>query len=135
MGVGGMRWSGMWKVGMLGLELIDVERLSPKLKAIADPARLRIVRLLAELPDEEALEDPRCGSEYGVCFCHLEKRLGLSAPTVSHHLRILRQAGLIEGVRVGRWTYYRLRPGALEQIAGAIGALAASSRRRLARAE
>ena len=88
-----------------------------RLEALAHPARVRIVRLLAELPDEETAKDPRCGTAYGVCFCHLKEKTGLSAPTVSHHLRILREAGLVEGVRVGRWTYYRLRPGALEAVA------------------
>jgi len=114
---------------------MDVQRTAHKLKALSDPARLKIIMLLAELPDDAALGDPRCGSEYGVCFCHLEERLGLSAPTVSHHLRVLRLAGFVEGVRVGRWTYYRLKPGALEQIAAEIGSVAKLSRHRLAKAE
>ncbi|WP_243029698.1 ArsR/SmtB family transcription factor [Thermus altitudinis] len=88
-----------------------------RLEALAHPARLTIVRLLAELPDGHTAFDPRCGSAYGVCFCHLKEKTGLSGPTVSHHLRILREAGLVEGVRVGRWTYFRLRPGALEALA------------------
>jgi ArsR family transcriptional regulator len=94
-----------------------------RLKALADPARLRLVRILAELPDEHTVYDPRCGDVYGVCFCHLEDRLGLSAPTVSHHLKVLRQAGLIEVVRVGKWSYYRLLPAGLEGLIGVLGEL------------
>ncbi len=87
-----------------------------RLKALADPARLRLVRTLAELPDDHTVFDPRCGTAYGVCFCHLEERLGLSKPTVSHHLKILREAGLLEVVRVGKWSYYRLLPAGIEGI-------------------
>ncbi|GIW33184.1 helix-turn-helix transcriptional regulator [Meiothermus sp.] len=87
-----------------------------RLKALADPARLRLVRLLAELPDEHTVRDPRCGAALGACFCHLQERLGLAAPTVSHHLKVLREAGLIEVVRAGRWSYYRLQPAGLEGL-------------------
>lgn len=87
-----------------------------RLKALADPARLKLVRILADLPDEHTLRDERCGTAYGVCFCHLEDRLGLSAPTISHHLKVLREAGLIEAIRVGRWTYYRLNPAGLSGL-------------------
>ncbi len=75
------------------------------------------MELLAELPDGDATSDPRPSSAYGVCFCHPQEKTGLSALTVSHHLRILREAGLLEALRVGRWTYYRLRHGALEALA------------------
>lgn len=87
-----------------------------RLKALADPARLRLARILAELPDDHTVFDPRCGTAYGVCFCHLEERLGLSKATVSHHLKVLREAGLIEVVRVGKWSYYRLLPAGVEGI-------------------
>jgi ArsR family transcriptional regulator len=53
---------------------------------------------------------------------------------VSHHLKILREAGLVEGVRVGRWTYFRLRPGALEGLAQELLALARQAQRTLERA-
>ena len=85
--------------------------------------RLRLVKVLAELPDEHTRYDPRCGDAYGVCFCHLEERLGLSAPTVSHHLRVLREAGLVEAVRVGKWSYYRLNPAGLEGVIAALSDL------------
>lgn len=93
------------------------ERLAvQRFKALADPARVRLLRILAELPDEHTVRDPRCGTALGACFCHLTERLGLSAPTVSHHLKILREAGLIEVVRAGRWSYYRLHPAGIEGL-------------------
>ncbi|GAA6735411.1 metalloregulator ArsR/SmtB family transcription factor [Thermus oshimai] len=112
-----------WRLGMDGLE--------DKLKALADPVRLLIVELLADPPDEHVVRDPRCGTAFGLCFCHLQERTGLSGPTVSHHLKILREAGFVEGVRVGRWTYYRLRPGALEGVAQALLKLAQKGRKAL----
>jgi ArsR family transcriptional regulator len=87
-----------------------------RFKALSDPARLKLVRILADLPDDHTVFDPRCGTAFGVCFCHLEECLGLSKPTVSHHLKVLREAGLIEVVRVGKWSYYRLRPESLERL-------------------
>ena len=94
-----------------------------RFKALADPARVRLVRILAELPDEHTVRDPRCGTALGACFCHLTERLGLSAPTVSHHLKILREAGLIEVVRAGRWSYYRLRLSGIEGLLQDLGYL------------
>src|SRR2546423_6468669 len=82
------------------------ESLALRFKSLADPARLVIVNYLAGR--EEA------------CVC--EFRLGLSQPTVSHHLRVLREAGLIEVARRrGTWTYYRLIPEATEELAFALG--------------
>jgi ArsR family transcriptional regulator len=82
------------------------ERLASKFKALADPTRLAIVNQLA-------------GAE-SVCVCNFE-RLGLSQPTISHHLRILREAGLVEGTRRGTWVYYRLVPEAVRALAFALG--------------
>jgi ArsR family transcriptional regulator len=84
------------------------EAMAPMLGALADPVRLRIVSMLMAAPD---------GSS---CGCDLEGPLGLSQPTVSHHLKVLRQAGLIEGERRGRWVHYRVVPGRLEEIAAAL---------------
>jgi len=84
----------------------DAERLAARFKALADPARVAIVNCLAGADE--------------VCVC--EFRVGLSQPTVSHHLRILREAGLIEVARKrGTWVYYRLVPEAVEQLAFALG--------------
>jgi ArsR family transcriptional regulator len=83
------------------------------LALLADPARRRIVALLA---DEQ------------LCTCHLVAELGMKQPVVSHHLKALREAGVVQGSPRGRFTYYRLRPGALDGAAGALSALAAASR-------
>ncbi len=90
---------------------IDAERadaMAPVLAALADPVRLRIVSMLIAAPE---------GSS---CGCDLEQPLGLSQPTVSHHLKVLREAGLIEGERQGRWVHYRVVPERLEEVAEAL---------------
>jgi ArsR family transcriptional regulator len=86
------------------IQELPVEEIARRLKAIADPARLRILSMLAEAGDE------------GLCVCHLTGPLGLSQPTVSHHMQRLSRAGLVDAERRGRWTYYRLVPDALERL-------------------
>jgi ArsR family transcriptional regulator len=82
------------------------DSLAKRFKALADPARVAIVNRLAGAED--------------VCVC--EFQVGLSQPTVSHHLRVLREAGLIEVARKrGTWVHYRLVPEAVEQLAFALG--------------
>jgi ArsR family transcriptional regulator len=80
-------------------------QLSARLKALADPARLRLLSLLLASDGEEA------------CTCELTEPLGLSQPTVSHHLKKLAEAGLVTGERRGVWTYYRVVPDALSALA------------------
>jgi len=82
------------------------------LAALGDPTRWRILELLraAEL-----------------CTTHLQQDLDLKQPLISHHLRVLREAGLVITEPCGRYTYYRLRPGALDALASAVGDLAAAS--------
>ncbi len=82
----------------------DAEKLARSLKALADPARLRLVSLVAASEGAEA------------CVCDLTEPLGLSQPTVSHHLKILVDAGLIEGDKRGRWVWYRAVPGRLDLL-------------------
>jgi len=76
-------------------------------KALGDPARVRIVNLLAT-------------SGQAVCVCHLIEPLGLSQPTVSHHLKKLTEAGLLEREQRGRWAYFSLRPDAVETLAAVV---------------
>ena len=78
------------------------------LKALADPARLRLVSILLASDGQEA------------CTCELTEPLGLSQPTVSHHLKKLAEAGLITGERRGVWTYYRVVPDALSALAAVL---------------
>ena len=90
---------------------IDDDRaiaMAPMLAALADPVRLRIVSMLMAAPE---------GSS---CGCDLEEPLGLSQPTVSHHLKVLREAGLVEGERRGRWVHYRVVPDRLAEIGEAL---------------
>ena len=74
----------------------DAEQLAEALKAIAEPARLRLLSLIQAQPGHEA------------CVCHLTEPLGLSQPTVSHHLKVLLQAGLVEREQRGSWAYFRV---------------------------
>jgi ArsR family transcriptional regulator, arsenate/arsenite/antimonite-responsive transcriptional repressor len=84
----------------------DAERLARSLKAIADPARLRILSMVAAHADQEA------------CVCDLQEPLGLSQPTVSHHLKVLTEAGFLTRTKRATWAYYRLAPGSLDALAG-----------------
>jgi len=89
---------------------IDLDELTAaSLKALAEPLRWRIVRLLA-------------GEE--LCVCHLVDELGVAQPLISHHLRVLRRAGLVESSKHRYWTYYRLRTDALRAVGRSVGDLA-----------
>jgi ArsR family transcriptional regulator len=83
------------------------ELLAAQFKALADPARVGIVNLLS------------AGDE--ACVCTLTEALGLSQPTVSHHLRLLREAGLVQVDKRGTWSWYRLDADALAALRGALG--------------
>ena len=83
----------------------NAEKLARTLKAIADPARLRLISMVAAHDDAEA------------CVCDLTEPLGLGQPTVSHHMKILVEAGIFSRDKRGTWAYYRLVPGALDSIA------------------
>ena len=83
----------------------QAQQLASRLKALADPGRLRLVSLLLASPDLEA------------CTCELTEPLGLSQPTVSHHLKRLSEAGIVTAERRGVWTYYRVVPDALSALA------------------
>lgn len=78
--------------------------LAGTLKALADPTRLRLLSMVAAHVDGEA------------CVCDLTEPVGLSQPTVSHHLKILVEAGFLTRSKRGLWAYYRLVPGALDSV-------------------
>lgn len=86
----------------------DAEELAALFKALADPARLRLLSFIAAQPDGEA------------CVCHLIEPVGLSQPTVSHHLKLLHDAALLERDKRGPWVYYRIAPRRLEQARAAL---------------
>jgi ArsR family transcriptional regulator len=85
----------------------DFEAQAALLKAIADPYRLTMLATLAAAEDE-------------VCVCDFTEALPLNQPTVSHHLRILREAGLVTCERRGTWVYYRIAPDAHDRISDSL---------------
>ena len=83
------------------LDADEAARLAQALKVIAEPARLRLLSLIQAQPTGEA------------CVCHLTEPLGLTQPTVSHHLKVLLDAGLVEREQRGNWAYFRVVPTTL----------------------
>jgi ArsR family transcriptional regulator len=83
-------------------------QLAERFHALADPTRVAIVNRLSGADE--------------LCVCDLTAAFELSQPTISHHLRILREAGLVESTRRGTWAYYRLVPEAVDALRGALGA-------------
>lgn len=81
-----------------------MEDLARTLKALADPHRLTILEFLLE-PIQSC-----CSRDEGVCACDLETFLGLSQPAVSHHMKLLVQAGFVRAQKRGKWVYYDLDP-------------------------
>lgn len=83
----------------------EAEATADLFKALGDPARVRILNLLATSEGEP------------VCVCHLTGPLGLSQPTVSHHMKRLLDAGIVEREQRGKWAYFSLKPDAVETLA------------------
>ena len=90
------------------LSTSDAESLARVFKALADPVRLRLLSMITHAEGGEA------------CVCELTGGFAVSGPTISHHLKVLREAGLIEGERRGTWIYYRAVPEALGAAAAAL---------------
>lgn len=91
--------------------------LIQRLKAISDPTRMTIL---------ECLKNPQCCAldlDKGMCACDIETQLRLSQPTISHHMKVLREAGLVDAEKVGQWMWYRRNQKALKELSRAIGAL------------
>jgi ArsR family transcriptional regulator, arsenate/arsenite/antimonite-responsive transcriptional repressor len=89
------------------LDPAEAELLAARFKALADPARVAILNRLAGADE--------------VCVCNFVDALDIRQPTVSHHLKVLRDSGLVESARRGTWAYYRLVPGAVEALREALG--------------
>ena len=87
----------------------QAERIAPLVKAIADPVRLRLLSLVASHADGEA------------CVCDLNDAFELSQPTISHHLKLLHDAGLLDREKRGVWVYYRVNGAALGDLAALLG--------------
>ena len=89
------------------------ERIAPLVKALADPVRLRLLSLVASHQDGEA------------CVCDLNDAFDLSQPTISHHLKVLHEVGLLDRSKRGVWVYYAIRPAALADLGALIGGVGA----------
>jgi ArsR family transcriptional regulator, arsenate/arsenite/antimonite-responsive transcriptional repressor len=87
----------------------EASRIAPLLKALADPVRLRLLSLVASHAGGEA------------CVCDLNDAFDLSQPTISHHLKVLHEAGLLERSKRGVWVYYRVAAQALGNLGALIG--------------
>ena len=93
--------------GTEALDPVEAGALAARFKALADPTRVAIVNRLAAVTE--------------VCVCDFVAALDLAQPTVSHHLKVLRDAGLVESSRRGTWAYYRLVPGAVRELRHTLG--------------
>ena len=91
------------------LTMEQAEQIAPLLRALADPVRLRLMSLVASHAGGEA------------CVCDLNDAFELSQPTISHHMKVLHDAGLVDRDKRGVWVYYRARPQALAALAALIG--------------
>jgi ArsR family transcriptional regulator len=89
------------------LSVDQADELATAFSALADPVRLRLLSLVAEAGE--------------VCSCDLQAPLGKSQPTVSHHTTILAEAGLITGEKRGRWVWWSVVPGRLDELRSALG--------------
>jgi len=87
----------------------EAGELAPLFKAVADPVRLRLLSLIA------------CHEGGEACVCDLTGAFELTAPTISHHLKVLREAGLIGSERRGTWVYYWINPEALARLSALLG--------------
>ncbi len=93
----------------------QAEQIAPLLKALADPVRLRLLSIVASHAGGEA------------CVCDLLECFELSQPTISHHLKVLHTAGLLEREKRGTWVYYRARPDALTDLAALLTPVAGTT--------
>ena len=92
----------------------QTETVPSVLQAIGDPARRKILQVLKE--------KGCCSIEKstGMCACDIEARLNLSQPTISHHMRVLTKAGLVQATKVGPWMWYRRNEKAIQEFLGAL---------------
>jgi len=99
------------------------DRVDRIFKALASRPRREILAILAS---GGGADDARCCDADEVCACVFAEKLGLGAPTVSHHMKALLEAGLVSATKRGLWVYYRLVPEALEQVVSEFSRLASS---------
>ena len=101
----------------MGAARLSEEELDAALKALSSAQRRQIVRLLVE---HSAIADKTCCGSEEVCACKLSERLGLAESTISHHMSVLKKAGLVTARKDGTWVYYTVRRDVLALVASAI---------------
>ena len=94
------------------MSMVQAERIAPLLKALAEPVRLRLMSMVSSFEGGEA------------CVCDLSAGFDLSQPTISHHLKVLHEVGLLDRSKRGVWVYYRVRTDALADVAALLGTAA-----------
>jgi ArsR family transcriptional regulator, arsenate/arsenite/antimonite-responsive transcriptional repressor len=95
-------------LGVAALGESQAAKLAVMFKALGDPVRLRLLSLIASHPGGEA------------CVCEISATFNVSQPTISHHLKLLRSAGLLDCERRGTWVYYWVIPSALQQLSSVL---------------
>jgi ArsR family transcriptional regulator, arsenate/arsenite/antimonite-responsive transcriptional repressor len=98
-------------IGVRPMEAGQAVLVAPMFKALGDPVRLRLMSMIASAPE--------------ICVCDLTSAFDLSGPTISHHLRVLREAGLVDAERRGTWVWYRIRVPAFRQLGALLDVSAA----------
>ena len=99
-------------LGVEPMGAAQAETMAGLLRALADPIRLRLMSIIAAADE--------------ACVCDLTAPFTVSQPTISHHLRVLKEAGLVDSERRGTWVYYRARPEALDALGGLFTAAVAA---------
>ena len=97
------------------LGAVAADGLAATLKALADPVRLRLLSQIAARDGGEA------------CVCDISDGIDVSQPTISHHLKVLRRAGLLDSERRGSWVFYRVVPAALDELSGLLAVIGAAA--------
>ncbi|SCE79864.1 transcriptional regulator, ArsR family [Micromonospora viridifaciens] len=98
-------------IAVRALDADQAALVAPMFKALGDPVRLRLMSMIASVPE--------------ICVCDLTSAFDLSGPTISHHLKVLREAGLVDSERRGTWVWYRVRPEAFRQLGALLDVSAA----------
>ena len=89
-------------IAVRAMDADQAAAVAPMFKALGDPVRLRLMSMIASVPE--------------MCVCDLTPAFDLSGPTISHHLKVLREAGLVDAERRGTWVWYRVRPEAFHRL-------------------
>ena len=110
----------------MAVDAPDVAQLTKVAKALSDPIRLEMVRMLSQgrgccdLPDLCTRNVPGTGEPRGICVCEFQEQFELGQSRTSYHLRVLKEAGLVKEEMRGKWTFYELDRGAMGDVLDAL---------------